>query len=84
MSIARKYVVSIGTDLMPQFGILLGRCEEEIPTPDASPAALVHLPTPEGQTVFRCQYRLAEKQNPLIKETIEKWEADGVMRELPL
>ncbi|KAG0179500.1 hypothetical protein DFQ29_002044 [Apophysomyces sp. BC1021] len=41
MSIARKYVVSIGTDLMPQFGILLGRCEEEIPTPDASPAGSV-------------------------------------------
>ncbi|KAG0169724.1 hypothetical protein DFQ29_009569, partial [Apophysomyces sp. BC1021] len=47
------------------------------------PEAVAHLPTLEGQTVFRRQYHLAEKQKPLIKETIEKWKADGIIREVP-
>ena len=43
------------------------------------PEAVVHLPTPPGKTVFRCQYRIAHTQWPIIKETIDKWLANGII-----
>lgn len=131
MHLARGHAVSIGTDLMPHFGIgytgLVSTWddveheqekeeEKPLPTPNASPAgtktehaafletlqpllaankaippnafctlpqAVVHLDTPQNQTVYRPQYAIAHAHRPLVHETITKWLADGIIKESP-
>ena len=49
--------------------------------PDAfctSPEAVAHLPTPDGVSVYRKQYRLAYYDRPIVVETYEKWKADQI------
>ena len=43
----------------------------------------MHLPTPDGVSVYRKQYRLAYHDRPIVAEAIEKWKADGIITEVP-
>ena len=47
------------------------------------PEAVVHLPTPEGEHVFRQQYRIPYAQYPVIEKAVQQWLENGTIKEVP-
>jgi hypothetical protein len=47
------------------------------------PESVIELDTPPGVSSFRRQYPLPHAMEPIIKETVDKWLADGTIERAP-
>ncbi|KAG0162040.1 hypothetical protein DFQ30_004276, partial [Apophysomyces sp. BC1015] len=48
------------------------------------PESIIHLETPRGKTAYRRQYPIPETLKPVLREQVQKWLEDGVIKRAPV